>query len=131
MAWVIDTIRFRLEDGEHMARRWLRFETEISWFVLASALDVAMTFIVLHYSRSGFTHGTIVESNPVARWFINQWGFVGMAGFKLTLTLIVVVIAEFVGRQRPGVARGLLIGGTIVVGYVVVHSIRILLAQRM
>ena len=113
-----------------MARRWLQFETEISWFVLASALDVALTFIVLHYSHSGFTQVTIIESNPVARWFIHHWGVVGMAGFKLTLVLIVVAISEFVGRQRPVVARGLLMGGTAVVGLVVVHSIRMLLAQR-
>lgn len=113
-----------------MARRWLRFETEISWFALASALDVALTFIVLHYSNSGFTQSTIVESNPVARWFIHQWGLIGMAGFKFLLTLIVVVIAEYVGRHRPAVARGLLVGGTAVVGYVVVHSIRLLLAHR-
>ena len=46
------------------------------------------------------------------------------------MTLIVVVIAEFVGRQKPVVARMLLWGGTIVVGVVVIHSVRLLLAHR-
>ncbi|MEJ7594079.1 MAG: DUF5658 family protein [Planctomycetaceae bacterium] len=103
----------------------------MSWFVLASALDVALTFLVLHYSSNGMTHGTIVESNPVAQWFISHWGFRGMAGYKLLMTLIVVVIAEFVGRQKPTVARMLLWGGTIVVAAVVIHSVRLLLAHRL
>ncbi|MCX7386646.1 MAG: hypothetical protein DWI22_05960 [Planctomycetota bacterium] len=113
-----------------MARRWMLFETEVSWFVLASALDVALTFLVLHYSNSGMTQGTFVESNPLAQWFISHWGFRGMVGYKLVMTLIVVVIAEFVGRQKPVVARMLLWGGTIVVGVVVIHSVRLLLAHR-
>ncbi len=113
-----------------MARRGLLFETEVSWFVLASALDVALTFLVLHYSNSGMTHGTFVESNPVAQWFIIHWGFRGMAGYKLLMTLIVVVIAEFVGRQKPTVARMLLWGGTIMVAAVVIQSVRLLLAHR-
>ena len=90
-----------------------------------------MTFLVLHHSNHGMTHAPIVESNPVAQWFIGHWGFRGMAGYKLIMTLIVVVIAEIVGRQKPMVARILLWGGTIVVGAVVVHSLRLLLAHRM
>lgn len=53
-----------------------------------------------------------------------------MAGYKLLMTLLVVVIAEFVGRQKPLVARMLLWGGTIVVAIVVMHSVRLLLAHR-
>jgi len=112
-------------------RRGLLFETELSWFVLASALDVAMTFLVLHHSNNGMTRAPIVESNPLAQWFIDHWGFRGMAGYKLIMTLIVVVIAEIVGRQKPLVARMLLWGGTIVVGSVVIHSLRLLLAHRL
>lgn len=114
-----------------MKRRILLFETELSWFVLASALDVALTFLVLHYSNNGMTRTPIIESNPIAQWFISRWGFRGMAGYKIVMTLIVVVIAEIVGRQKPTVARLLLWGGTIVVSVVVVHSFRILLAHRM
>ena len=113
-----------------MTRRRMLFETEVSWFVLASALDVALTFLVLHYSNNDLTHGTFVESNPIAQWFISHWGLRGMAGYKLLMTLIVVVIAEFVGRQKPLVARMLLWGGTIVVAIVVIHSVRLLLAHR-
>ena len=130
MASVIVTTRLQTASILKMARRRMLFETEVSWFVLASALDVAMTFLVLHYSSNGMTHGTFVESNPLARWFIGHWGFRGMAGYKLLMTLIVVVIAEFVGRQKPMVARILLWGGTIVVASVVIHSVQLLLAHR-
>ena len=131
MASAIVTIRLQIASGLKMARRGLLFETEVSWFVLVSALDVALTFLVLHYSNSGMTHAPIVESNPVAQWFIVRWGFQGMAGYKLMMTLTVVVIAEFVGRQKPMVAKVLLWGGTIVVGAVVIHSARLLMAHRM
>ena len=130
MASVIVTNRLLTVSGLKMRRRRMLFETEVSWFVLASALDVALTFLVLHYSNNGMTHGTFVESNPLARWFIRHWVFGGMAGYKLLMTLIVVVIAEFVGRQKPMVARMLLWGGTLVVASVVIHSVRLLLAHR-
>lgn len=113
-----------------MKRRGLRFETEISWFVLVSVLDIVMTFLALRFSAEGRTTGTIVESNPVAHWFLARWGIQGMALFKLAMTALVVVIAEVVGRVRPVVARLLLWGGTLVVGAVVVYTIRILFVHR-
>lgn len=111
-------------------KRLLRFETEISWFGLASALDVAITFLALRSSAVGQTQLTIVESNPIAQWVLHRWGFVGMGIFKLLMALIVIVIAEVVGRSRPIVGRGLLIGGTLVVSAVVVYSVRLLLQHR-
>jgi len=113
-----------------MARRGLRFETEISWFILVSVLDIVMTFLALRFSAQGQTTGTIVESNPVAHWVLSHWGIPGMAIFKLVLTTVVVTIAEVVGRVRPQVARALLWGGTIVVSSVVIYTIRLLLLLR-
>jgi hypothetical protein len=86
---------------------------------------------VLHHSNIGMTRAPIVESNPIAQWFLGHWGFRGMAGYKLFMTLIVAVIAEVVGRQKPVVAKMLLWGGTIVVSAVVIHSLRLLLAHRL
>ena len=113
-----------------MARRGLRFETEISWFVLASVLDIAMTFLALRFSAQGQTRGTFIESNPVAQWVMSQWGIQGMVVFKLVMTTIVVVIAEVVGSVRPIVARALLWGGTIVISSVVIYTIRLLFLHR-
>ena len=113
-----------------MARRGLRFETEVSWFVLASVLDIVMTFLALRFSAQGQTRGTFVESNPLAHWVLSHWGIQGMMIFKLAMTAIVVVIAEVVGSVRPMVARALLWGGTIVVSSVVIYTIRLLFLHR-
>lgn len=111
--------------------RWkLRYETEISWFVLVSVLDIVMTVVVLRYSALGSTRGTFFESNPIAHWVLSRWGITGMALFKMSLVAVVVVIAEIVGSVRPLVARLLLYGGTLVVAGVVVHSVRLLLLHR-
>jgi hypothetical protein len=113
-----------------MPRRGLRFETEISWFVLASVLDIVMTFLALRFSDQGHTSVTIVENNPVANWVLSHWGIPGMAFFKLVLTAVVVIIAEVIGKVRPLVARALLVGGTLVVSSVVIYTIRLLFLHR-
>ncbi len=113
-----------------MARRGLKFESEISWFVLAATLDVVMTFLVLRFSAEGQTRSTFTESNPVARWVLSRWGIQGMVIFKLLMTALVVVIAEVVGTVRPQLARALLWGGTVVIGAVVVYTMRLLVLHR-
>ena len=105
-------------------------ETAISWFLLACALDVAMTHILLHQSAAGNTTVTFVESNPLARQILHRWGLMGMVLFKAVLSLLVAGIAVVVHPHRPLVARGLLYGGTLVVGTVVVYSMRLLLLHR-
>ncbi|MFO0998966.1 MAG: hypothetical protein U0936_01400 [Planctomycetaceae bacterium] len=49
-----------------MARRGLRFETEISWFVLG-ILDIVAALADLKFSAEGRTQGTFSGSNPVAQ----------------------------------------------------------------
>jgi hypothetical protein len=111
-------------------RRGLQFETEISWFVLVSILDIVLTWLALRFSAEGQTTRPIVESNPVAQWVLVRWGIQGLAVFKLAMTALVVAIAEFVGRSRPQTARLLLIGGILVVGAVVVYTVRLLFTHR-
>ncbi len=115
-----------------MPKKRSRFplETEASWFLLACALDVVMTFLLLHLSASGHTTVRFVESNPLARWVIHHWGLPGMITFKAGLSVLVVGIAMVVYRVRPIVARLLLIGGTVVVAAVVVYSVRMMLLHR-
>lgn len=113
--------------GRRPRRRALLFETEISWFVLVGALDVFMTYIILRFSHDGQTRHTLVESNPVAAWVLHRWGMRGMVIFKFIMIAVVVTIAEVVGQVRPVVARLLLLGGTLVVGSVVVYSLLLLL----
>jgi hypothetical protein len=111
-------------------RRGLQFESEVSWFVLVSILDIVMTGLALRFSAEGRTTSPIIESNPVAHWVLARWGIQGLAIFKLAMTAVVVTIAEIVGRTRPQVARGLLGGGILVVSGVVIYTIRLLLLHR-
>ena len=92
-------------------------------FVLVSAMDVFMTYILL--SQSGSV--VFVESNPVARFFIAEWGPKGMIYFKFAMVAFVCVLAQFIARRKPRVARWLLLGATGVVSLVVVYSLRLLL----
>ena len=111
-------------------RRW-PLENDVSWFLLASTLDVVMTHIVLHLSATGHTSASFVESNPLARWVIGHWGLYGMALFKAAMSLLVVVIANVVWQVRPWLAKALLWTGTGIVGSVVIYSIRLLLQHRL
>ncbi|MFM7055707.1 MAG: DUF5658 family protein [Planctomycetota bacterium] len=105
-------------------------ETEISWFFLVCALDVVFTHIALHLSSIGATQLTFVESNPLARFVIENWGLRGMVVFKASSALVVVAIALLIRPHRPLVSRLLLLGGTTVVGAVVVYTVRLLLLHR-
>lgn len=87
-----------------------------------------MTYIILRYSAQGRTQNVLIEGNPVARWILHQWGIPGMVIFKFLMVGFVAVIAEFVGRRKPTLGRGLLVTGTLVVGCVVIYSF--LLLQR-
>ena len=100
----------------------LKFETEISWFILVGALDVFMTYLILRYSAEGRTRNVMIEGNPIARWVLHQWGIRGMVIFKFIMIAVVTVIAEIVGRIRPELGRNLLRFGTLVVVGVVIYS---------
>lgn len=100
----------------------LKYETEISWFILVGALDVFMTYVILRYSAEGRTQNVLIEGNPIARWILHQWGIKGMVIFKFIMIAVVATIAETVGRFRPQLGRNLLRLGTLVVGGVVVYS---------
>ncbi len=97
-------------------------QQETLQFVLVSALDVFMTYILLSQEGGGF-----IESNPVARYFIAGWGTKGMVYFKFGMVAFVCVLSQIIARRRPQVARWLLIGATIVSAVVVVYSVKLLL----
>ncbi len=94
----------------------LRLESETSWFVLLNLCDAIATFLLLrrntHYS----------ESNPIARWFYEGWGFRGMVWFKVAMVLFVITIAQIVARKNEPLARLLLIFGCVAGGIVFVYS---------
>lgn len=111
-------------------RKGFPLETEVSWFVLVSILDIVTTFLALRYSAEGRLQVTIIESNPIAHWILSHWGIPGMTIFKLAMTGLVVAIAIGIESRRPVVSRLLLWGGTAVVTSVVIYSTRLILQHQ-
>ena len=104
------------DDRRPFWRRSLPLETETTVYVLVSALDVFLTYLLLR--RPHF-----VEANVVARYFIDHWGMKGMVYFKFVMVAVVVVLAQVIATQRENTARRLLLFATVVVGAVVVYSV--------
>jgi hypothetical protein len=108
----------------------LPLETETCRFVLTSLLDLFMTFLLLYFSNRGMMRNVVVESNPIAQYFISGWGTLGLVWFKLAMVTIVVLVAQVIATKRPVVARFVLNGATLFVGCVVVYSGFLLVQNR-
>ena len=108
----------------------LPLETETCRFVLISLLDLFMTFLLLYFSNRGMIRNVVVESNPVARYFISGWGTMGLVWFKIGMVTLIVLATQVVATRRPSVAQLLLNGATLFVGSVVVYSAYVLLQNR-
>jgi hypothetical protein len=107
----------------------VRLPNETLWFVLVNVLDYFLTFLVLYYSEvSGSPLKTrLVESNPIAAYFIKRWGVIeGLLVFKLTLVAVVCLIAQRIALRQPQTARYVLNLGTAVTGVVVLYSVWLL-----
>ena len=76
------------------------------WFVFISALDIMLTWIVLHLGGR--------EANQLANAILYRYGLPGLVVFKFALVILVVLICEWVGRRRPESARLLLSVGIMV-----------------
>lgn len=100
---------------------WRMIEHDASWFILANFLDMAMTWISLMYG--GGPGLRMVEGNRVAAYFLNHWGFKGMFGLKLGVTVGVCLIALIVAHKRLETALSLLRIGTLIVICVVIYSV--------
>lgn len=96
--------------------RQLPLETETSFFVLANALDVVLTYLLLQHGPE------FQESNPAANWILIMFGFKGMVYFKFALVAFVTVISQIIARTNIKTARRLLNIGTAIVGMVVAYS---------
>lgn len=95
--------------------RSLPLERETSFFILASALDALLTYVLLQGEH-------FVEANPVARFFLYHWGIQGMVYFKFAMVAFVCVIAQVIAARRHETARRLLYAATLIVASVVVYS---------
>ena len=108
----------------------LPLETETCRFVLISLLDLFMTFLLLYFSNRGMMRNVVVESNPVARYFISGWGTLGLVWFKIVMVTLIVLATQVVATRRPAVAQVVLNGATLFVGCVVAYSALLLVQNR-
>ena len=103
-----------------IVRRQLPLETETAWFILVSILDFVITYRLIYFSRN------FVESNMIARFFIDSWGPRGLLYFKIAMVTFVVLIVQVIAHKRLETARNLLRFAIIVVGAVVIYSAMLL-----
>ena len=108
----------------------LPLETETCRFVLISLLDLFMTFLLLYFSNRGMMRNVVVESNPVAQYFISGWGTMGLVWFKIAMVTLIVLAAQAIASRRPTVAQLVLNGAALFVGSVVVYSAFLLVQNR-
>jgi len=96
-------------------------QQEMLWFILVSAMDIFMTYILL-----SMPDGEFHEANPIARYFIYGWGLKGMVYFKMGMAGFVCVISQIIARKKPKLGKFVLNGATLVVASVVIYSVYLL-----
>lgn len=101
--------------------RQLPLQNETTYFILVNVLDLFMTYLVLAVQG--------IEANPIAAFFLDRWGFPGMIAYKMVIVAVVCTISQVVAQRNMRYARGLLWLGIIVVGLVVLYSVRLLAGQ--
>jgi hypothetical protein len=97
----------------------LPLHTETSWFILLNVLDLVLTNVLLRLNA--------IEANPIANYFLEQFGFVGMICFKLFSVAVVCVLSQLIAIKSLTKAKLLLWCGCGVVTLVLVYSCRLIL----
>ena len=90
-------------------------EFEKTLFVAVNLMDIVMTSLLLNT-------GQFFETNPIANYVLNEWGFAGVTAFKLIVVALVMLIANIIAIKRIRTSRRLLHFGTAIVGSVVAYS---------
>ncbi len=111
------------QDGSASAidRNRIRLERETCLFALASALDFLMTWSLLGF-QGPTDEVEFVESNPVACFFLTNWGLIGLVGFKLAMVCAIAAVCQAIAWRRIGAARRVLQFAAVAASLVVVYS---------
>jgi hypothetical protein len=86
-------------------------------FALLSVADLSLTWWLLNHSD-----GYVGEGNPVARWWLERHGWLGLAGFKAAGVLLVAALAAVISRRRPRAGGRVLALGCAALAGVVLFS---------
>lgn len=102
--------------------RHVLFPDHYSWFVLASTMDLLMTWVVLHSGG--------IEANAIARYIIEKFDLYGTLVFKFAMVVLVVVICEVVGQRRYATGRALATWAIVVPASGVLMAVLVLMRMR-
>jgi hypothetical protein len=75
------------------------YENHYTWFVFVSALDIMLTWVILHAGGR--------EANQLAASVLERFGLEGLVVFKFALVILVIAICEVVGRKNFATGRRL------------------------
>src|SRR5205823_6918185 len=106
-AWLCDMLAQRwhrwwqdwLAEWDHPLARPALFPEPYTWFIFVSAMDLMLTWVILHYGGG--------ELNGVAATVIRKYDLLGLVAYKFTVVLTVITICEIVGRMRFNAGKGL------------------------
>lgn len=90
-------------------------------FAVLSVADLTLTCWLL--ARFG---GRVYEANPLARWWLESFGFAGLAGFKAAAVVAVLGLVLLIARSRPRAAGTVLALGCAITTAVVLYSVALL-----
>ncbi len=80
-------------------RRGVRFPDLYCWYILASTLDIIVTFVIVEVYKGG-------EANQIAAAIFHRFGWPGMIALKYASVLVVIGVCEVVARKNERLARG-------------------------
>ncbi len=86
-------------------------------FALLSFADLFLTWHLLEQGT-----GQVYESNPIARWWLEQHGWLGLVLFKLGVVVVVAGLALLISRYRPRAGGCVLTFACSAVALVVLYS---------
>lgn len=87
-------------------------------FVFLGVADLFLTWKLIHTSD-----GQVLESNPVAAWWLDTYGWGGMAAFKGGMILLIGGLAASIAFLRPRTSELLLVFACGAQSTVVVYSV--------
>jgi hypothetical protein len=101
-------------------RVWL---VGLSVFALLSLIDFIQTYALINGGE-----GSVYEANPVANAWLQQYGWNGLAVFKIGAVVVFVAAAVLVAIRRPRVGAAVMAAGCLALLSVTVYSSRLLAA---
>jgi hypothetical protein len=97
------------------------FAVELLVYALFSVGDLILTCVLLRY-----TDGQVYESNPIARSWLESFGWKGLITFKILSSGLVAFVSLVIYWYRPRLGAAILALGCLVMGLVVFYSSQLL-----